>query len=72
MLIETSMHPSYLSNAYLVADEVGGKAFYVDSGAPLEPLREAAHGRMIGGRSSTLGPWSSRRTARRTTARSSM
>ncbi len=36
------MHPGYLSNAYLVADEEGGKALYVDSGAPLEPLREAA------------------------------
>ncbi len=36
------MHPSYLSNAYLVADEEGGSALYVDSGAPLEPLREAA------------------------------
>jgi hydroxyacylglutathione hydrolase len=36
------MHPSYLSNAYLVADEEGGNALYVDSGAPLEPLREAA------------------------------
>jgi hydroxyacylglutathione hydrolase len=36
------MHPSYLSNAYLVADDEGGSALYVDSGAPLEPLREAA------------------------------
>ena len=36
------MHPGYLSNAYLVADEEGGSALYVDSGAPLEPLREAA------------------------------
>ena len=36
------MHPRYLSNAYLVADEEGGSALYVDSGAPLEPLREAA------------------------------
>ena len=35
------MHPSYLSNAYLVADEEGGQAVYVDSGAPLEPLRAA-------------------------------
>ncbi len=32
------MHPSWLSNAYLVADEEGGTAVYVDSGAPLEPL----------------------------------
>ena len=36
------MHPDYLSNAYLVADEEGGVAVFVDSGAPLEPLREAA------------------------------
>jgi hydroxyacylglutathione hydrolase len=36
------MHPSWLSNAYLVADEEGGAAFYVDSGAPLAPLQEAA------------------------------
>jgi hydroxyacylglutathione hydrolase len=42
MLIETSMHPRYLSNAYLVADEEGGSAFFVDSGAPPEPLLEAA------------------------------
>jgi hydroxyacylglutathione hydrolase len=32
------MHPDWLSNAYLVADEEGGSALYVDSGAPLEPL----------------------------------
>ena len=36
------MHPGYLSNAYLVAEEEGGKALFVDSGAPLEPLRRAA------------------------------
>ena len=36
------MHPGYLSNAYLVADEEGGTAVYVDSGAPLEPLLAAA------------------------------
>jgi hydroxyacylglutathione hydrolase len=42
VLIERSMHPRYLSNAYLVADEEGGAAVYVDSGAPLEPLRDAA------------------------------
>ena len=34
------MHPRYLSNAYLVADEAGGTAVFVDSGAPLEPLFE--------------------------------
>ena len=42
MLVERSLHPGYLSNAYLVADEEGGAALYVDSGAPLEPLRAAA------------------------------
>ena len=36
------MHSRYLSNAYLVADEEGGVAVHVDSGAPLEPLRAAA------------------------------
>jgi glyoxylase-like metal-dependent hydrolase (beta-lactamase superfamily II) len=36
------MHSSWLSNAYLLADEEGGAAVYIDSGAPLEPLREAA------------------------------
>ena len=42
MLVERSLHPRYLSNAYLVADEEGGAALYVDSGAPLEPLQERA------------------------------
>jgi glyoxylase-like metal-dependent hydrolase (beta-lactamase superfamily II) len=36
------MHPDYLSNAYLVADQEGGVAAFVDSGAPLAPLRDAA------------------------------
>ena len=36
------MHPGWLSNAYLVADEEGGVAVFVDSGAPLDPLRAAA------------------------------
>jgi len=37
MLVERSMHPSWLSNAYLLADDQG-TAVFVDSGAPLEPL----------------------------------
>jgi hydroxyacylglutathione hydrolase len=41
MIIERSMHAGWLSNAYLVADEPGGAAVFVDSGAPLEPLLEA-------------------------------
>jgi hydroxyacylglutathione hydrolase len=32
------MHPQWLSNAYVVGDEPGGTAVFVDSGAPLEPL----------------------------------
>jgi hydroxyacylglutathione hydrolase len=36
------MDARWLSNAYLVADEEGGAAVFVDSGAPLEPLLEAA------------------------------
>ena len=35
------MHPVWLSNAYLVAEQDGGTAVFVDSGAPLEPLHEA-------------------------------
>jgi hydroxyacylglutathione hydrolase len=42
VLVERSLHPRYLSNAYLVADKEGGAALYVDSGAPLGPLRDAA------------------------------
>jgi len=36
------MDDGWLSNAYLVADEPGGEAVFVDSGAPLEPLLRAA------------------------------
>jgi len=32
------MDPSWLSNGYVVGDEPGGTAVFVDSGAPLEPL----------------------------------
>jgi hydroxyacylglutathione hydrolase len=42
VLVERSMHPDWLSNAYLVADEEGGSAVFVDSGADVEPLRAAA------------------------------
>jgi hydroxyacylglutathione hydrolase len=38
MLVERSMHPSWLSNAYVLAEEAGGVAVFVDSGAPLDPL----------------------------------
>ena len=36
------MHPDWLSNAYLVADEEGGSAVFVDSGADVRPLLAAA------------------------------
>jgi glyoxylase-like metal-dependent hydrolase (beta-lactamase superfamily II) len=36
------MDPGWLSNAYLVADEEGGTAVFVDSGAPMQPLFDAA------------------------------
>jgi hydroxyacylglutathione hydrolase len=42
MLVERSMDPRWLSNAYLVADERGGTAVFVDSGAPIEPLLRRA------------------------------
>jgi glyoxylase-like metal-dependent hydrolase (beta-lactamase superfamily II) len=41
MIVERSMHPEWLSNAFLLADEPGGTAVFVDSGAPLEPLLAA-------------------------------
>jgi hydroxyacylglutathione hydrolase len=41
VLIERSMSDQWLSNAYLVADEPGGRAVIIDSGAQPEPLIEA-------------------------------
>jgi hydroxyacylglutathione hydrolase len=38
MLLERSMHPGWLSNAYAVADREGGTAVFVDSGADVGPL----------------------------------
>ena len=35
------MHPEWLSNAYLIADDAGGNGLFVDSGAPLAPLLAA-------------------------------
>ncbi|HEY7730579.1 MAG TPA: MBL fold metallo-hydrolase, partial [Gaiellaceae bacterium] len=40
MLVERSMDPGWLSNAYVVAGGPGEAAVFVDSGAPLEPLLE--------------------------------
>jgi hydroxyacylglutathione hydrolase len=41
MIIERSMHPDWLSNTYLVADEEGGSAVAIDAGGPSGPLFEA-------------------------------
>jgi glyoxylase-like metal-dependent hydrolase (beta-lactamase superfamily II) len=41
MIVERSMDPRWLSNAYLVADRAGGTAVFIDSGAPVEPLLAA-------------------------------
>jgi hydroxyacylglutathione hydrolase len=38
MLVARSMDRRFLSNGYVVGDEPGGVAVFVDSGAPLEPL----------------------------------
>ena len=45
MIVERSMHAAWLSNAFLLADEPGGTAVFVDSGAPLEPLIAARRAR---------------------------
>ena len=42
MIIERSMQPDWLSNAYLVGDTEGGTAVVIDSGGPAGPLLEAA------------------------------
>jgi hydroxyacylglutathione hydrolase len=41
MLVERSMHPDWLSNAYVVADAEGGTAVFVDAGADPAPLTAA-------------------------------
>src|ERR687895_356 len=41
MIVERSMHPQWLSNAYVIAAAPGAPAAFVDSGAPLEPLLDA-------------------------------
>jgi hydroxyacylglutathione hydrolase len=38
MIIERSMHDQWLSNTYLVADELGTDAVMIDAGGPLAPL----------------------------------
>ena len=41
------MHPDWLSNAYLVADEPGGRGVIIDAGAPADPLLAAIREREL-------------------------
>jgi glyoxylase-like metal-dependent hydrolase (beta-lactamase superfamily II) len=41
VIVERSMQPDWLSNAYLVADEPGGTGVVIDSGGPSGPLLDA-------------------------------
>ena len=47
MIVECETHPQFLSNTFLVADEQGDGAFFVDAGGPVEPLIEAAARRRL-------------------------
>jgi glyoxylase-like metal-dependent hydrolase (beta-lactamase superfamily II) len=38
MIVERSMHDQWLSNTYVVADELGGHAVMIDAGGPVAPL----------------------------------
>jgi hydroxyacylglutathione hydrolase len=38
VIIERSMHEDFLSNTYLVADELGSHAVMIDAGGPVSPL----------------------------------
>jgi hydroxyacylglutathione hydrolase len=40
VIIERSMHEQWLSNTYLVADELGSQAVMIDAGGPVAPLLE--------------------------------
>jgi hydroxyacylglutathione hydrolase len=40
MIVERSMSEQWLSNTYLVADELGSQAAMIDAGGPVEPLLE--------------------------------
>jgi hydroxyacylglutathione hydrolase len=43
MIIERSMHEDWLSNTYLVADELGSHAVMIDAGGPVAPLLDVLH-----------------------------
>jgi hydroxyacylglutathione hydrolase len=41
MIVERSMHPQWLSNSWLLAEEAGGPAVLIDTGGPMEPILAA-------------------------------
>ncbi len=41
LIVERSMHPGWLSNTYLVADQPGGHAVLIDTGGPTAPILAA-------------------------------
>ena len=41
MILERSLHPQFLSNTYVLANEAGGEALFVDAGGPMDPLFDA-------------------------------
>ncbi len=42
MIVERSTHPQFVSNTYLIADGLGGPAFFIDAGGPVASLLKAA------------------------------
>ncbi len=48
MILERSSNPQFVSNTYLLADERGGPAVFIDAGGPVAPLIEAAQGLELG------------------------
>jgi glyoxylase-like metal-dependent hydrolase (beta-lactamase superfamily II) len=45
MILERSLHPQFVSNTYLLADEDGGTAVLIDAGGPVQGLLEAIDSR---------------------------
>jgi hydroxyacylglutathione hydrolase len=43
VIVERSMHDDWLSNTYVVADELGGHAVLIDAGGPVGPLLDELH-----------------------------
>ncbi len=48
MIIERSMNDEWLSNTYLVADELGGSAVLIDAGGPVTPLLDVLRRGQLG------------------------